>query len=574
MNQMKAGALLAIFILTSFNQILCQGHDPDKKIVMTIAGRNVEAGEFTRMYQKSRDPGDKSTPDSYIDQFVNFKLKVAEAISKGYDTTKAFRDELNGYRKQLAQSYLTDQKIKDELLRRAYERSLTEVSASHILVSCRPDAKPEDTINAFGKAMKIRQRLLSGEPFEKVAKETSDDKSAAVNGGYLGYFTVFQMIPPFEDAAYTLQPGSFSMPVRTTFGYHIIKVNAKRPSNGKIRVAHIMKAVPPGSGDAAVLRARNSIDSIYALLKNGASFRELAIRYSDHKQSSARGGELDWFGAGEIIPDFSEAAFTLKDTGEYTAPVRTPYGYHIIKLLGRKPSPSFEESRPYLESKISQSGLASLGKKSFLDRIKREYKFRINQPVHDWFVSNTDSLLMAGKSGYKPGSIPQGEIYSFADQHLSAAGFAEMIEKKAVNLRGSGPERFIDSGIDLFSSDQLTNYEDSNLEKKYPDFRYLMNEFHDGILLFDISSEKIWNRVQEDSVGLHNFYLAHKNDIPAANAGEKASDTTSAVYAKEDMISRYQDWLTAEWVKQLRQEYPVKVNRKVLAEIKKRLKNE
>lgn len=571
---MKARVFLLILAYLPLYQIFGTDHDPDRRVLMTIAGRNVEAGEFIRMFKKSLDPGSKSTPESYLEQFINFKLKVADAISMGYDTTKVFRDELNGYRKQLAQSYLTDPNIKEELIKKAYERSLTEVNASHILVSCRTDARPEDTLKAYQKALNIRLRILTGESFEEVAKETSDDKSVVTNSGNLGYFTVFQMIGPFEEVAYSLQPGNLSMPVRTPFGYHIIKVIDRRPSKGKIRVAHIMKAAPPGSDEMQIKKAKQVIDSIYSILKNEASFRELAIKYSDHKQSSSRGGEIDWFGAGEIIPEFAEAAFAIKDTGEFTTPVRTIYGFHIIKLLGRKPPSSFEESRPYLESKINQTNLTSLGKKLFVEKLKKEYNFKIRKNLYTWFINNTDSLVMAGKSGFNIRKIPSGNIYSFIDNHLSAADFAAMLEKKGRSFKTGDPKVYIDSGIEAFSAEQITDYEDSNLENKYPDFRYLMNEFHDGILLFDISSDKIWNKVQEDSVGLHNYYLAHKNDRFERKGKEAASDTTSSFENQTEMISEYQDWLTDQWVRELKQKYSVKIDRSVFDEVEKRLKNE
>jgi peptidyl-prolyl cis-trans isomerase SurA len=571
---MKALALLITLISIPFYQILCQKHDPDREVIMTIAGRDVEAGEFIRMYKKSLEPGNKSNPDSYLEQFVNYKLKVADAISIGYDTTKAFHDELNGYRKQLAQNYLTDPDIREELLKKAYARSLTEVNASHILVNCRPDAKPEDTLKAYQKAIDIRQRIVAGEAFDKVAKETSDDKSVSANGGNLGYFTVFQMIAQFEETAYSLQPGGVSMPVRTPFGYHIIKVIDRRPSKGKIRVAHIMKVIPPGSDENRIMKQKQAADSIYQLLKNGASFRELASKLSDHKQSAARGGELDWFGAGEIIPDFSEAAFSIKDTGEFTAPVKTIYGYHIIKLLDKKPPLTFEESRPYLESKLNQSDLASLGKKSFVEKLKKEYDFKVNKAIYQWFVNNTDSMILRGKAGYKPDKIPQRNIYSYADQHLTAKDFALLLESKGRSLNTGSVKKFIDSGIESFSADQLTNYEDSNLERKYPDFRYLMNEFHDGILLFDVSSEKIWNNVQSDSAGLHNYYIAHKNDSLSTGVNGSASDSAASYEIQADLITKYQDWLTEEWLKELKARFPVKIDNAVLEAVKKRLRNE
>lgn len=575
---MKIRSLLVASAVLLFNLIQLQAQEPDSRILMSVAGKNIEEGEFIRMYRKSPDQGNRNNITAYLEQFIDFKLKVADAVTAGYDTTKAFRDELNGYREQLAKGFLTDTEIKEKYLRMAYERSLKEIRASHILISCRPDAAPADTLKAYQKAMEIRGKVLNGEQFEQIARAVSDDKSASVNGGSLGYFTVFQMVTPFEDAAYSLSPGEISEPVRTAFGYHIIRVNDIRPSRGKVKVAHIMKAAPPGSDEKRVQKAREEIDSLYLLLKKGESFRELASRFSDHRESAPRGGELDWFGTGEIISSFSEAAFSIKDTGEYTAPVRSVYGFHIIKLIDKKPPLSFDESRTHLESKINQSYIASLGKKTFISKLKKEYGFRVNGSVQKWFAGHTDTLIMYGKGKYIPGKIPAGDIYSFADQHFKAKDFAVLLEKKALLFASGDPGKFIDTAIESISDDQIMNYENSVLEKKYPDFRYLMNEFHDGILLFDISSEKIWNKMQQDSAGLMDYYNNHRNDFRRVSS-VSGDDTTKAVSVpfreiQGDVISAYQDWLMNEWVKQLRKKYTVKVNESVLEEVKKRLSDE
>lgn len=647
---------LILFILScsfSFAQ------KPDEKILMSVAGRRVEAGEFIRMYNKSLDPAYKTDLNDYLEQFTAFKLKVADAIEQGYDTTKAYREELEGYRNQLAQSYLTDPDIKEKLLRKAYQRSLSEVNASHILVSCTPDASPEDTLKAYKKAIDIRERIIRGEAFEQVAKATSDDKSVLINGGNLGYFSVFQMITPFEEAAYTLKTGTISMPVRTPYGYHVIKVSDLRPSKGKIRVAHIMKSAPPGSDDQTVRKAEKEINNIYTRIRNGEPFNKLASENSDHKESAVNGGEMNWFGAGEIISDFAEAAFSLKDTGEYTKPVRSVYGFHIIKLLDKKAPGSYDESRSFLESKLNQSNLISLGKKSFIDRLKKEYNFRINPAVREWFYKNTDTLIIRGISKYNPRNIPSGNIYTFASKNLTAKEFAAYLEKRGNMVITVNPEYYIETSLESIASDEIMKFENSVLEQKYPDFRYLMNEFHDGILLFDISSKNVWNKVQEDSAGLQNYYEAHKKEYLSKKSIEvkiytlrepggakrlmaayrkysRKSATDARLLAKfnqqgdtllsisekiltggddadiakidwipglhslikngfpalinilkvnepvplplidvqADMISGYQDWLTEEWIKQLKKKYTVKIDKEVFDEVKNRLGNE
>ncbi|OFY64957.1 MAG: hypothetical protein A2V64_10280 [Bacteroidetes bacterium RBG_13_43_22] len=498
--------ILLLLLLTS----VCQAQGLNDKILMTVAGKEVPAGEFIRMFNKSREPGTPANADDYLQQYIVFKLKVADAIKEGYDTTRAFRNELNGYRNQLAQNYLTDTQAKEKLLKKIYERSLTEINAWHILVSCNAEAKPADTLAAWQKAADIKERIIKGESFEQVARGTSDDPSVKINGGNLGYFTVFQMIMPFEDAAYNMKKGAISDPVRTPYGYHIISIVDKRPARGKILVSHIMKAASPGIDEKESKQAKEDINTIYEELRAGGSFSELAKKYSDHKESAANGGKLNWFGTGEIISDFSEAAFSIPDTGKYTGPIRTPYAWHIIKLLDRKPPGSFAETRSYLESRINQSYLNSLSKKSFTDKLKSEYKFRINQPAYNWFVQNTDTLIIRGLAKYNKATMPSGNLYTFADQHLTIKDFATYLERRGSMIVTDDPESFISQSVEARISDQIIKYENLILEKKYPDFRYLMNEFHDGILLFEISGEKIWNRVGEDSAGLKHYYEEHK----------------------------------------------------------------
>jgi peptidyl-prolyl cis-trans isomerase SurA len=507
---MKIKSLLSL-VMISLLPVIGMGQDLDNKVLMTIGDQEVQAGEFERMYNKSVEPGKSLDIDSYLKQYIEFKLKVEDAMKEGLDTTLAFRTELEGYRNQLAQSYLTDNQTKENLLQKAYQRSLTEINAWHILVALPQEPSPADTLKAWHKAFDIRKRILKREPFEQVARATSDDQSVKVNGGNLGYFTVFQMIMPFEDAAYNLKTGEISNPVRTPYGYHIIKVADKRPSKGKVKVAHIMKAAPPGTGENEVKQAEEEINSIYRQILDGKSFSELAKKYSDHKESASNGGELNWFGAGEIINDFSEAAFYIADTGHYTKPVRTVYGWHIIKLLNKKGPASYEESRSYLESKLNLSYLNSLSKKTFVENLKKEYNFRINQVAYNWFVSNTDTLIIQGLKKYNRGNMPSGNLYSFADRYCSMNEFANYIENRGSIISTNDSTVFIDRSLETWLSDQLLNYESSVLEVKYPEFRYLMKEFHDGMLLFEISGQKVWNRVSDDSLGMRLYYEDHRN---------------------------------------------------------------
>ncbi|MBK9389153.1 MAG: peptidyl-prolyl cis-trans isomerase [Bacteroidetes bacterium] len=528
-----------LFIVLLLSASLSEAQDPNNKILLTVNGIKVQSGEFIRMYNKSREPGKPLDVDSYLDQFITFKLKVTDVISLGLDTTRAFRNELNGYRKQLAQSYLTDNRKKEELLKKAYQRTLSEINAWHILISLPQDPSPADTLLAWEKALDIRERINQGEQFEQVARGASDDQSAKINGGNLGYFTAFQMIMPFEDAAFSLKKGGLSNPVRTPYGYHIIKVTDKRPSRGRIHVAHIMKVVPPGSGEEAARKAESEIINIYDSLKKGASFSELARTLSDHKESAQRGGELNWFGAGEMITEFAEAAFAITDTGNYSKPVRTPYGWHIIKLIEKRAPGSFDETRSFLESKYNQSYLNAVSKQELVNKLKKEYKFRIEENISNWFVRNTDTLVIQGLKKYDRDSLPEGNIYTFANQALTGNEFAKYIEKRGSMIVTRDSAQFIESSIEERSSEHILTYENSILEKKYPEFRYLMNEFHDGILLFEISGKNVWNRVNSDSTGVVRYYEEHKFDYLSEKGIEAKIYSVRMKGKQEDLDAAY-----------------------------------
>lgn len=504
--------ILFLIVIIPMSPLAGSAQEIDDKIIFSINGTGVGASEFIRMYKKNAEPGKPGDPDSYLQQYILFKQKVFDAVNEGMDTTRRFREELNGYRNQLAMNYLTDIRVKEKFLEKIYRRSLTDVNAWHVLARCPPDARPADTLKAWHKAEAIRQRIIAGEPFDKVAGESSDDPTAKINGGNLGYFNVLQMVMPFEDAAYSLGKGEVSNPVRTSFGYHIIRVADIRASRGRILTAHIMKAAPPGSGPDALIKAEESINAIYSMLEGGASFSSLAEQYSDHKESAVRGGRLNWFGTGEIIPEFAEAAFALSDTGKYTRPVRSPYGWHVIKLLDREAAGNYETTKSLAERRVNKEYLNSLGRKSFIDDLKKQYLFRVNTRALNWFIVNTDTLIVSGKGKYDRKRMPAGDIYTFSDQHLTTGEFATYLEAgvSAKNIPDN-PRQFILNRMDTRAAEHIMKYENSILENKYPEFLYLVKEFHDGILLFEISGARVWNRSQVDTAGLYDYYQEHKH---------------------------------------------------------------
>jgi peptidyl-prolyl cis-trans isomerase SurA len=322
----------AIFISFLCASTLLSAQQVDKKsTIFTVAGQPVTVGEFEYVYTKNNlnnqaDYSEKSLTD-YLKLYENFRLKVKEAEALKLDTIQSLVNELAGYRKQLAKSYLTDREITEALVKDAYDRSLKEVNVAHILVKCDENANPADTLAAYKKAMDIRKRLLKGEDFGKLAAELSDDPSAKQNKGDIGYFSVFQTVYPFESAAFNTKAGEISFPVRTSFGYQLVKGIAQRPAQGEILVAHILRKFPENATAEQKDAVAKQIDSIDKQLVSGKlTFAEAVSKYSEDRTSKGKNGELPWFSTGRMVPDFERGAFALKANGELSKPVQTTYG--------------------------------------------------------------------------------------------------------------------------------------------------------------------------------------------------------------------------------------------------------
>ncbi|MBS1763473.1 MAG: peptidylprolyl isomerase [Bacteroidetes bacterium] len=484
-------------------------------VIVTIAGSSVSKSEFERVYYKNNNKetaGDEKSIRDYMELFINYKLKVKEAEALKMDTSAAFKDELIGYRKQLAQPYLTDQNVNDNLIREAYDRLQNDVRASHILIKVNQDALPKDTLEAYNKIMKIRERLMKGADFATVARETSEDPSAKENGGDLGYFTGLQMVYPFETAAYNTKPGQISMPVRTRFGYHLIKVADVRPAVGEIHTAHIMIRVNANDPDSVKNEAKRKIFEIYEKLKAGEKFEDAAKQYSDDKGTASNGGVLPWFGTGKMVPEFEKAAFALTKDGDFTAPVQTPYGWHIIKRIEKRGIPSFDEKKNEIKNQIMRDSRSELGKASLVARIKQENGFKENIAAKDEYIKSLDSTLANGTYNDSVALKKNKTIFTLGGKNYTQFDFAQYLAKHQTKRTGISSQAIAHSQYEHFVNDECLSLEESQLDKKYPEFRSLMNEYRDGILLFDLTDKMVWSKAVKDTAGLENFYDKNKDN--------------------------------------------------------------
>jgi peptidyl-prolyl cis-trans isomerase SurA len=503
---------LGLFMIVA---LMSNAQSNSKEVLFTIDGKPYYTDEFIRVYNKNLDlVKDESQKDldQYLDLFVGYKLKVNKANKLGLQNNTQYQNELKSYRVQLAKNYTTDSKVTKELVDEGYSRLLKEINASHILITVNENADPADTLVAYNKALGIRDRILKGEDFGTVAQEVSQDPSAKENKGNLGYFTSFRMVYAFENGAYKTPVGRISMPVRTRFGYHLIKVNDIRDNRGEVSVAHIMILKTKDGVD--VPAAKNTIEDVYKKLQQGEKFDELAKQFSEDKSSSSKGGILNRFGSGQLSSDeFENQAFGLTKENPISKPFETQFGWHIVKLIDKYPIKSYDNSKVELENKISKDDRSRLITNSLNEKLRKKYLIKKDAKLYTAIVKCISNDFYDAKWELPADTKKySGTLFSVGTKKILGTNFLDYIyskQKSGITLKPV--EKLADKLFENFADDQRNQYNDENLENEFPEFSAVMDEYRDGLLLFDLMDKEIWQRSKTDSTGLKAFYETQKN---------------------------------------------------------------
>ena len=500
---MKVIQLFIVFL--SFNLFYGQ-----EKPILKIDDDEVYISEFEQIYWKNKKENiaTKEDLDNYIQLFVNFKLKVKAAEEMGLDTSKKFKDELAGYRVQLERPYLIDTSINENLINEAYYRTVNEVSASHIMVKLSPNPNPKDTLAAFRKIEDIRLKINSGiASFEELAEEVSEDPSAKFNKGNLGYFNAFKMVYPFECAAYNTPVGKISKIIRSKYGYHLVKPNNIRKAKGRTRTSHIMITINPKTKD--IKAAENKINSIYEeLTLQNKKFEALANEYSEDRTSAKRVGEIGWVSSADnFYPSFKETVFSLKEDEEFSKPFQTPNGWHIVKRLEFEPIGDLNSMRYELKNKIQKDSRAQKTKASFINKLKAEYNTKESfKPKILFDLVKKKGINNQNFKEFNDNKVLKTPILTFNDLSFSNIDFIQYLIKGNLYKKCINNIDLLKNHFQKFVAKELIEYEKTQLEKKHPDFRALMKEYRDGILLFEISDQKIWSKAVKDTTGLKKYF--------------------------------------------------------------------
>ena len=483
---------LLLFITLNLNSF-------SQAVLLEIENDKITLDEFSHIFNKNNDNEkiDKEYLDEYIELFINFKLKVKEAKNLGFDTVATFIDELNGYRKQLAKPYLRDDNFNDELFDEALDRIQFDINANHILININDENNDE----ALNKINDIRREIINGNiSFEDAAVKYSDDKSAKENKGNLGYFTAFMMVYDFETAAYTTDINDISKPVKTKYGYHIIKVNERRKAVGERKVAHIMFKTGKNAKPDKINDAQNKINKTYDLLKNGDRFAEVAERFSEDRSTAVKGGVLPPFGVGKMVSEFESQAFKLNSPGDFSEPFRTDFGWHIVMLLEDFPVVLNDDLYLKVKTGIERDSRSKLSSEFMAKKLKDQYKLKVYKENFNSLrraaVKDVQKTTWDGKNALDL----DNPLFKIESMIFYQNDFTDYILKNQKN-NNNFDNLYLD-----FLDKSLFVYEESQLENKYPDFKVLLNEYREGILLFDLTNKNVWKKAVEDSLGLIKYF--------------------------------------------------------------------
>lgn len=524
---MKKFFLIA-FIATNL-LVTAQTNDP---IVMTVGDEKVTLSEFEYIFKKNNNATTitKQSLDEYMDLFVKFKLKVKEAKDMKMDTAYAFRQELSGYVDQLAQPYLKDKLAEERVIREIYDRSQWDLKIKHIVVKLPDCPTAKDTLEAYNKILGYRKEILKKKNFEEIAQKYSSDSVSAKKGGLIGYFTGMMLNYQFETEAYRLKIGEVSNIVRTTQGYHLIKVEDKRPARGKVKVGHIF--IRADEKDTAMRKAAMiRIDEIYSKLQAGGKWEELCKNFSEDTKNSANGGELPAFGINQMVQNFEDAAFNLNNPGDYSKPVPSAYGFHIIRLIEKPKLGTFEEAKTEIGKVLAKSRRFEIVQTDFVNQLKKQFSFVENQD----FMKKLEAAAEANGMRVDKAMLDKlnnMKLFSYKGGEINSDEFIKISTEK-MGDKGTGYCSYKKKNYEDYIKLVLMDYKKSQLPNENKDFKLLVNEYKEGIMLFNIMDAKVWTKSVKDTVGLKAYHDANKTKYMW---GERAE--TMIIDCKNDTVEK------------------------------------
>lgn len=512
-NRTISALLLSILLafespVTAMAFVQSSGQDDP---LLTIGNKTVDKDEMIYLLSK----GNKSEPgtpgmsrdefNENVELFINYKLKVREAEALGLDQTEEFTREFESFRENIKAPFLIRNSLEEGELRKAYSRMQEIIRASHILLQFPPNSSMEDSLAVLRMALKIEEDIKKGSSINELAVAYSDDPSAQVNQGDLGYFTALQMVQPFEDAAYALQPGEVSDPVLTSFGYHIINVKDRQPNPGQVRVSHILVRIDENVTTSEDLAKRKVADIYTEIQKENTVWEDIVRNYSEDPATSQKGGMLPWFSIGSMIPEFEMAAFSLTEIGEVSPPIKTRYGYHILRLEEKRPIESFEIMEESIRSRILRDSRSTMIQSQVMSIQKSRYNFDENEGNISKLRAELNTTTKAGFTQVMTEKdLMRDQLFSLQGKSYVAKDLADYMAEEELTIKSKSGT--FDTWYERYVASELNKAEEADLAANNKEYQMLLKEYRDGILLFSLMNEQVWQKGLMDSVAQKEFY--------------------------------------------------------------------
>lgn len=542
---MRKGLLYLITFLCC--SLASYGQYSSTDTLFTINHKAYSSAAFEELFNSNKLRDSHNKPLSLgeaLDLYIEFHLKATEAKSLQYDTIPEVTEEIESYHNQAYSEYLYPVTINNDLLTETFNRIRYFIKPRHILVKIEGRGTPKDTLKAYQEASFVYSQLKKGKKFSKLVSQYSDDLSARKNDGELGYITAFDMDYAFESTAYETSSGKYSKPVRSPYGYHIIQTIDKIKNPGKVKIRHLMlEFKKKNEKDKVKLKA----DSLFELLQNGANFSELIAKFSDDISSGKDNGILPWFGLFETHPAIEKAAFALKNKQEYSAPVKTEFGYHIIQLLDKKEYKSIDECKDELITLLKEDSRSRISESQLIQQLKEKYQFKENKEL----LSNFYSIL-----DYAYAELWEA-LFSIDGKDYSQEKFAEFLSKQASKDIYENFKDYINRLYVNFSNTSILAYHKNKLAENKPELRALLNEYENGVLVYFITKKRIWDKTSNQKK-IKEYYNTNWKKY-----GTKVEYDT----VKNNVLTDYREQLEKNWSKELREKYTVTVNQSTLNKI-------
>lgn len=498
---------LSFFFFTS--TIFCQ-------VLFTYGNNAVTKDEFLRAYNKNKTATtDKAQAlKDYLDLYIKFKLKVQAAKDMHLDTLPALQSDLQNFRSQIEENFLKDEGEVNALVNEAFYRSQKDIHTQHFYVLINDKMSSADTLKLYKAINETYEQLKKGRTDYNDLVADIKEKITPVQGNDMGMITVFTLPYIYENIVYGLKPGQVSKPYRSKNGWHIFKNEDEKPAVGKVQVAQILFAIPAGN---VALRdhAKFLSDSVYKALQAGADFGELAKTYSNDRTTYINRGILPEFGVGKYDGGFERVAFSLKNDSDISKPFQTEFGYHILKRISRSPVPADKNNEAFINS-LRQQVLADsrieIAKDKFVKEVLVKTGFKENSSINQkdlWKI--TDTFAISNKK-ISTGKLNEKTIlFSFNNANVKVGDWMQYVRNVKNTYGAQTNQTYPELFKKYIAIAAIENYK-NRLQNFNTDFKNQMQEFKDGNMLFEVMERNVWSKASADSIGLEQYYAAHKTN--------------------------------------------------------------